>query len=54
MFRNFIKYHDIWIPEKLKSFYLKSEKSYWSEIYIFFLVSEGLSFRPTKQTLADM
>ena len=24
--------HDIWISEKLKSDYLKNEKSFWSEI----------------------
>ena len=42
--------HDIWISEKLKSAYLKNEKSFQSELKLFFLVSKVLSFRHTKQT----
>ena len=37
-------------PEKLKSDYLKNEKSFWSEITNIFLVPKVLSFRHTKQT----
>ena len=36
--------------EKLKSSYLKNEKSFRGEIKTFFLVSEVLSFRHKKQT----
>ena len=42
--------HDIWISKKLKLDYLKNEKSFWSEINFFFLVSQVLFFRHTKQT----
>ena len=42
--------HDIWISEKLKSEYLKNEKSFRSEIKTFLLVSQVLSFRHTKET----
>ena len=41
--------HDIWILEKLKFDYLKNEKSFRREIKKFFLVSQMLSFRHTKQ-----
>ena len=40
--------HDIWISKTLKVDYLKNEKSFWGEA--FFLVSQVLSFRHTKQT----
>ena len=42
--------HNIWMSEKLKFDYLKCEKSFLSEIKIFFLVSKMPSFRLTKQS----
>ena len=43
-------HHDIWKSEKLKFDYLKNEKSFQSEIKMFFLVSKVPSFRYKKQT----
>ena len=42
--------HDIWILEKLKLYYLKNEKSFWSEIKNIFPCFTSAFFRHTKQT----
>ena len=42
--------HDVQISENLKFDYLENEESFWSEMKIFFLVSQVLSSRHAKQT----